>query len=152
MATEKGFVPLSEMEGYSDDHLAWRVPLPEYVPSDSIGLNVIRLKHLARLDGLGHLRIDSYDGERTVYQAELSSVDAQGNATAGMKTVKRVESLSSSQLNPHLSGLRPKALSEYRWGNGQITVNMTELSGLVWPKFRPLVGHSLLSEYSFLIS
>jgi len=96
MIAEKGFVPLSEMEDYSDDHLAWRVPLPEYVPSDAIGLNVIRLKHLARLGGLGHLRVDTYDGERSVYQAELSGIDSQGNATAGMKTVKQVESLANT--------------------------------------------------------
>jgi len=49
----RGLVPLSKMNGYVDDRLAFGLTLPEYVPTDQIGLNVSRLQQLTRLGGLG---------------------------------------------------------------------------------------------------
>jgi hypothetical protein len=116
------------MNGYVDDRLAFGLTLPEYVPTDQIGLNVSRLQQLTRLGGLGHFRVSSQAGDRTTYQAEITGMDASGSATAGMKVAKQEAALSSAQVDADKASSEAIDFSEYRWGAGHVIVNLTEMT------------------------
>lgn len=136
MKSSSTFIPLSELDGYSDEQLSWRVPLPEYVPTESIGVNVNRLKWLSHLGGIGHLRIDTQDGDQTTYQPEITGIDTSGSATAGMKVVKQKASLSAAETSPNSTDRAIVRYSEYQWGDGHITLNATEMAATVLNKTR----------------
>ena len=119
--------PLSELDGYSSEKLAWRVALPDYVPADWIGINIPKVEKLAHIAGLGHLRIVSAGDEgSTQYQASVVGGDAQGNAVAGKSSaINKAELLDTDVNRP--DGISD-ALYEYSWGDGTISINSAELT------------------------
>lgn len=118
------FMPLSELELYSDPKLTWNVNLPEYIPKEEIGINVNKIKLLSHLAGLAHLRIDSRSGEESTEMVSPTSINRHGAATGSLTTTVTKARLTSSEVDNSKS--KPR-YSEYQWGNGRITINTTEL-------------------------
>lgn len=125
--------PIAELDGYRSEHLAWDIHLPDYVPTEQIGLNVPRLELLARLGGLAHLRVSTYEGDRTQYQAEITGIGRDGSASAGMKSVKQKAALSKADI-PNGSG--PSLYSEYWWGDATISINAAEMDRKITDRAR----------------
>jgi hypothetical protein len=132
VSAEKGLMPVSELEGYSDGRFKWEVSLPEFVPTSSIGINVHRIERLAQVGGVGHVLVDMKDGDSTSYQGGVDSVGVDGSATASMRVAKHAASLSNAEVSPFTNNNSPLiSYAEYKWGNGHITINATELGNRI---------------------
>ena len=70
-------MPIPELLESGPENITWNLRLPDYVPAERIGVNVDRLQRCMRLGGLDSLIVNSYDGERTEYQDEITGVDHQ---------------------------------------------------------------------------
>ena len=127
---------LSELGEYSDAHLRWNVTFPDYVPIDRIGVNVDRINYLSHLGGLNHLLIDSRSGDTSSEQPEITGIDGQGNATAGMRLTKTKVDMSSAGVEKQKAS-RDNVYSEYFWGQGHISINSNELNKRVLDASRP---------------
>lgn len=74
-------VPLSELEDVEFGAVHWKVNLPEYAPTDKIGVNVGALGQLARLGGFRHLDIVSYAGEVDKVAVDPGHANTDGSLT-----------------------------------------------------------------------
>jgi hypothetical protein len=79
------YVPLSEFDEAKCGPAHWLVQLPEYAPTDKIGVNLSALGTLARLGGFMHLDIMSYDGESDEISASPDGANKDGSTTATAK-------------------------------------------------------------------
>lgn len=124
--SNQGQMSLADLEGFRSDTLAWDVAVPDYVPAEQISVNVPLLGRIARLGGIGHLRVGSYDGDRTKTEAEVSSLAPDGSSTASMKAVSTKAQLVDSDVSNGSQRSR-FPYSEYWWADAQIRVNSSEL-------------------------
>ncbi len=127
MLREAKFVPLDKINFKSNPELEIKVNLPDYVPTNEIGLNVTRIKFLSRMAGLKYLKIDTASDETSSEQFNPTSIDGQGNATGNI-TVAHIKSpLFKTDLDRDKS-LISRLYPEYSWSDGQITINSSELN------------------------
>jgi hypothetical protein len=124
MSKEYNYVSVAELAEADDPSLVWRVPLPDYAPTEQIMVNVHRLGRLAHLGGMESLRIDGYVGDITQVTPEVDAVDDQGTATATVKgSISKPETFKTS-----LSRFDDAELPyDYEWTSGKVSLNIAEL-------------------------
>lgn len=127
MIREAKFVPLDQLESFFDTALVIKINLPEYVPRDQIGINIMRIKFLSRMAGLRHLRIDTASGETSSEQFVPNSIDGQGNATASLTLSNARAPLFKTDLERDKS-LISRIYSEFSWSDERIIINSSELN------------------------
>jgi hypothetical protein len=124
------FTPTAELVDLDHETIAWDLALPDYAPSEAIGVHVPRLGRLARLGGFRTLRISGYSGDTTSVSPEIDSVDDHGVATSTMRaSVTKAKRIKLDELGPYRN-----APQEYRWSDGGVSLNITEIDRIVGEK------------------
>lgn len=121
----RNFIPISELQEFEGRRIVWNLVLPDYAPSERIGVNIQRLGRIARIGGFNSLTIDSFIGETSSIDLEPDSVDKHGQATAVSKVsaVKaKIQRVDIGEPNPEYEDDR-----EYVWPDGVISLNLPEL-------------------------
>jgi hypothetical protein len=82
------FVPLSELQGERVN-----LQLPEYAPTEAIGINLERIDRLAHLGGfaLGETSISTFSGGTTTHGLGVTGRNADGTAIAGAASTRNAE-------------------------------------------------------------
>lgn len=70
------FSPIDSVEGVT-------ISLPEYVPTEQIGINMQRLGHLGAIAGFNEITITSFSGRTSSYEHSVVGHDGHGTAYAG---------------------------------------------------------------------
>lgn len=92
------------------------MPLPEYVPTTEININLGRVATLARIGRLESVRFSLYDEDQDVSYG-ISGVNAGGSATASAVKVETANRTSNSVNRPSDDAFK------YIRGRGQIKIN-----------------------------
>ncbi|MEI9914297.1 MAG: hypothetical protein WDN66_04990 [Candidatus Saccharibacteria bacterium] len=115
MSKNSEVLSLAELQGYRSDSLAWNLELPEYVPSDQIGVDVNLLRRVAYIGGIKHLRVGLYDGDRANTTQSVVGLSQDGTAVGGMSAVDAKADEVKTEVTDagdHFD----KPYSEYWWG------------------------------------
>lgn len=78
-------VPLSRLNNLETEGYAFHIQLPDYAPSEELGLDIGRLNRIKRWTGFGHLILNTYAGDTTEATPVVASLAPDGSATAGSK-------------------------------------------------------------------
>lgn len=125
---DKGYVPLSQLPETYSDTFRWDVHLPEYAPSDKIGLNIHYLGRLARLGGFGHLRINSYTGDVTQTSIHTPSINQDGTVASTISaSTTKAESWRTLIDGGKQQDIEEQFYSEWVWKDAQISLNTREI-------------------------
>lgn len=117
------------LEYATTSRATFEVPLPEYIPSRSIGVNTSSLHLLLRIGGINHLRVTcNTDQETSRVVPTVVGFSASGETYASKKTDIPTFTTSGDNANPnsYVSVTRPAAAT---WKNGHIKLNINKIAG-----------------------
>ncbi len=124
-AVEKGFVPLSAIEGEQLGRIAVGLNLPDFVDTDKIGINLPRIETMCNLSGIEAVAIVGIKGQDTSKEVPVvAGINKDGSAIAGKGVEKTTVPASS-----HIQAVLPIHRDMGKRTTGLIIgVNVDELS------------------------
>jgi hypothetical protein len=134
----KNLTPVSELNGLEHPRLDFDLDLPQYCPTDHIGVNLPRLDRLMRLINIGDLHVNLYSGDVTKVEPEVTGFTLGGMAIASGRAKITPADLEDSSVAPaeenwiddSTGGSRDMA-DFYRPRDGRIRLNISEIEDRV---------------------
>ncbi|OGK18964.1 hypothetical protein A3E69_03365 [Candidatus Roizmanbacteria bacterium RIFCSPHIGHO2_12_FULL_40_130] len=121
MNIERGFVPLPQVDS---QRVTLDLDLPPYAQKENIGVNVRALHSLCKLAGIEHLVIRSVTGPTSTFDPMITGITSDGTAIAAKVGLKKLVPMHES----HIFGLRERIGEDLKWSDGEIEINMSELT------------------------
>ena len=81
--------PMNEVGGAQFEGIDWRVQLPDYVPTEAIGVNMAYLGRVARLGGISNLIVLSGSETQESVSLEISGITQTGTAMTSGKFTRQ---------------------------------------------------------------
>jgi hypothetical protein len=79
------YIPFSDLEEAELGAVRWLVDLPDYAPTEKIGLNITALGKLAHIGGFRHLDVRSFSGGKDSVSLSPNGLNEDGSGTASAK-------------------------------------------------------------------
>lgn len=132
MNAERGFVPIADAQS---ERLIIKIPFPEFVEDQKIGVNVREIHRLCQIGGIRKIAvigIDDLDTSRS--EPQILGINEQGSAYMGKAVSKTEPPVSLSD-----SGYTEGYYHTERWTNAVIAVDMNALKERIvhdrrWPE------------------
>jgi hypothetical protein len=123
---ERGFHPLSSVERRRDSKIEVNFGLPEYMDPDTMGVNLLGLRAMMRVGGIGHLTVVGTSGDTSTTEAPtIVGYSPDGSAFAGKAGAANIVPTHSASLGPGQEGRNlPTAAT---WANATVEVNLAEV-------------------------
>lgn len=124
MSSKIGFVPLGEVNEYTDVLTVGNLGLPSGFDSDQLELHVERTIARARLAEVGHLSINGYRGDTTKRDFGVGGVSGQGVGTAVRSAIVTRAKIHQSEINQGETDGHGRA---YKWLDARAWINNAEI-------------------------
>lgn len=130
--TRSGLVPLDEL-GQGKERVSWNLQLPDYAPTDRIGVDVRRLDRLARLGGFINFNVSGYEGNTIRSLPQIDSINPDGTATSsGRLSIQRTDLQKVHGKEPAFG-----QSTSYVTGQANVRINVPEMLDRVTASKRP---------------